>query len=421
MAEEDLINNKQVSEKTKYLVLLIFPVTCFFLAFIFNDINGVFSGLLKIILHRDVLLTDYIEVGGMGATLLNVSLLTLINILFLWIMKVKLSGIHIAAIYTIAGFAFLGKNIVNVWPIYAGGYFYAKYKKQSFKNFIVISMFGTALAPMVTEVVYAFSSSINLGLTMTLVIGTVVGFILPPIAKHVVKAHEGYNLYNVGFTCGLVGTGVYAMMKSYGYAGGAISVLSTDKDLFLKLFLLFFFLVLIIIGYFLNDKSILKGYSNILQLSGNTSDFTIAAGTGITLVNMGVMGILGLIYIIISKGIMNGIMAGGLLTIVGFAASGKHPKNCIPIMAGVYLASIVNVWDTSSTPVIIGALFGTTLAPIAGEFGVISGLVAGFIHLSVVMSSGAFHGGMNLYNNGFAGGLVATLLLPVIRAIKRED
>lgn len=421
LTKENSVSYKEVPEKTKYLILLIFPVTCLFLSFIFSNVNELFSGLLKIIIHRDVLLTDYIKVGGIGATLLNVSLLTFINIFFLWILEADIGGIQIAGIFTIAGFAFFGKNIVNVWPIYIGGYLYAKYKKQSFKNFIIISMFGTALAPMITEFAYALSPLNYWGIIITILGGTLVGFALPPIAAHVSKAHDGYNLYNVGFACGLVGTLVYAFMKSYGFIGGAISVLSTDSDLFLKVFLSIFFVVLIVIGYFLNDKSIFKGYSNILELSGRFSDFTSAAGIGMTLINMGVMGLVGLFYVIISKGIMNGPIAGGLLTIIGFAACGKHPKNCIPIMLGVFLASLVNIWDTSSTPVIIGALFGTTLAPVAGGFGVIGGLIAGFLHLSLVMSSGAFHGGMNLYNNGFSGGLIATLLVPVFRALKTEN
>lgn len=421
MGEQDLIVGKHVSERTKILILLIFPVVCFILAFLLSDVSGLISGLKSIIIHRDVLLTDYIEVGGIGATLLNVSLLTLINILFLWILKINIGGLQIAAIYTIAGFAFFGKNIINVWPIYLGGLLYAKYKKQSFRNFIVISMFGTALAPMITEFVYALNGLNLTSIIITIIGGTIVGFIIPPIAQHVSKAHDAYNLYNVGFTCGLVGTLVYAIMKSLGYTGGAISVLSTSSDLFLKISLSIFFIIIIIIGFFLNNKSLFKNYSKILHLSGRISDFTSSAGVGMTFINMGIMGFVGLIYVIISKGVMNGPVAGGLLTIVGFAACGKHPKNCIPIMLGVYLGSLVTVWDTSSTPVIIGALFGTTLAPLAGGFGPIAGILAGFIHLTVVTSVGALHGGMNLYNNGFAGGLVATLLVPVFVALSKKS
>ena len=418
---DNLLVQRQVSERTKYLVLLLFPVTCLILSFYFSNISELFNGLIKIIIHRDVLLTDYIEVGGLGATLLNVSLLTLINIFFLWILGFSIGGFQIAAIFTIAGFAFFGKNILNVWPIYIGGYLYAKSQKKPYKNFILISMFGTALAPMITEVAYALAHLNYWGILITTVVGIVIGFFLPPIATHVLRAHDGYNLYNVGFAGGLIGTLVHSFMKSYGFVGGANMILSTDRDLFLKIFMLILFIVLIVIGYFLNDRSLTKGYVKLLKLPGRLiEDFTITAGFGMTLINMGVMGFIGLFFVIISNGVMNGPIVGGLLTIIGFASFGKHPRNCIPIMIGVLLASIFNVWDTSSTPVIIAALFGTSLAPVAGEFGVIGGIVVGFLHLSLVMSVGALHGGMNLYNNGFSAGIIATLMVPVLSVFKRR-
>jgi hypothetical protein len=42
------------------------------------------------------------------------------------------------------------------------------------------------------------------------------------------------------------------------------------------------------------------------------------------------------------------------------------------------------------------------------------GLLAGFLHLVMVERTGAWHLGVNLYNNGFAGGLTAALLVAVI-------
>ena len=46
-----------------------------------------------------------------------------------------------------------------------------------------------------------------------------------------------------------------------------------------------------------------------------------------------------------------------------------------------------------------------------------AGLLAGFIHSSVVLYTGSPVAGMNLYNNGFSGGLVAIVLYPTIMAI----
>jgi len=49
------------------------------------------------------------------------------------------------------------------------------------------------------------------------------------------------------------------------------------------------------------------------------------------------------------------------------------------------------------------------------------GLLAGFLHSSVALNVGIVYGGMNLYNNGFAGGLVAGFLLPILDAfVKRR-
>jgi tetrahydromethanopterin S-methyltransferase subunit F len=70
---------------------------------------------------------------------------------------------------------------------------------------------------------------------------------------------------------------------------------------------------------------------------------------------------------------------------------------------------------------VLAALFGTTLAPIAGRFGWHWGLVAGFVHSSVVQTVGQLHGGLVLYNNGFAAGLVAAVLLPVILALRSAE
>lgn len=408
-------------EKKKYLVLMIFPIICMIIGLIVDDLSNIINGLYRIIIFPDVLLTDYLEVGGIGATLFNVSLLMLFNILILWKYKIRVTGASISALYIVAGFAFFGKNVYNVLPIYFGGFLYAKYQKESFRNIVIISMFSSALAPLVNEIAYSVNLPSPYGLIIALLVSIMVGFIMPPIAANAVKLHQGYNLYNVGFAAGLIGTIILAFMKSYGFIPTSNSILSTKYDLFFKIFLSCFFALLIILGYYFNGKNF-KDYPNILTYSGRLfTDFIHLEGFGLTLINMGIMGLLGIFYVIISNGTINGPIIGGLLTMVGFASFGKHPRNSIPVMAGVFVAGFFKIWDTNSTTVIIAALFGTSLAPIAGEFGNIAGLIAGFLHLSVVMNVGIIHGGMNLYNNGFSAGIVASLLVPLIDALKKED
>ncbi len=173
---------------------------------------------------------------------------------------------------------------------------------------------------------------------------------------------------------------------------------------------------------FLCNGRSLNGYERVLRRSGRlVTDFTQLDGYSLTFLNMGIMGLLSMLFVIILGGVFNGPVFGSVLTVSGFSAFGKHPKNTIPILTGVLLAGALKIWDLNTTGVIIAGLFGTTLAPIAGKYGFLAGVVAGFLHLSVVMNVGIIHGGINLYNNGFSGGIVSSLMFPVLEALKKGE
>ena len=46
--------------------------------------------------------------------------------------------------------------------------------------------------------------------------------------------------------------------------------------------------------------------------------------------------------------------------------------------------------------------------------------MAGFIHSALVLQTGGPVAGLNLYNNGFSGGLIAIVLYPTVTAIARH-
>jgi len=87
-------------------------------------------------------------------------------------------------------------------------------------------------------------------------------------------------------------------------------------------------------------------------------------------------------------------------------------------MVGVFIGTLAKPWNAHDPSLQLAALFGTTLAPIAGRFGWYWGIVAGFIHSSAALAVGDLHGGLVLYNNGFAAGLVASVLGPVVAVTK---
>jgi hypothetical protein len=137
-------------------------------------------------------------------------------------------------------------------------------------------------------------------------------------------------------------------------------------------------------------------------------------GAGTSLINMGLVGVIGCAYILLAGGVFNGPTVGGVLTMVGFAAFGKHVLNVLPVMLGVYVGSWLSVWGPGQAGPLLAALFGTTLAPVSGRFGPPLGALGGVIHLTIVMRTAPWHAGLNLYNNGFAGGLTATLIVGII-------
>jgi len=402
-------------------ILLFFPTILFVSAFFFDSPYNIMTGLYDIIVSPDILLTDYIKTGGIAASFFNAALLTYAHIFILYKLKVKINGPIIAALFTITGFSFLGKNIFNIWPIYLGGILYVKYRKMEYKNILIVMMFSTALSPIVTELSFGLQLPFYIRIAVGTIVGMVCGFIITPIAANMNKLHDGYNLYNVGFTAGLIGTVINSLLKSFDINIVQQQTLSFEYDLTLKIVLFILFLFLLCLGFLLNRRSF-KGYTEILKHSGRLfTDFTQLESYSLTFVNMGIMGLQSMLFVIILRGTFNGPIFGSILTVVGFSAFGKHPKNTISIMIGVLIAGILKIWDMQTTSFIIAGLFGTTLAPIAGKYGFFAGILAGFLHLSVVMNVGIIHGGINLYNNGFSGGIVASMLLPVFEALKKGE
>jgi hypothetical protein len=87
-------------------------------------------------------------------------------------------------------------------------------------------------------------------------------------------------------------------------------------------------------------------------------------------------------------------------------------------MIGVYLICLPKIWEPNDPGPLLAALFCTTLAPLAGRFGFLVGILAGAIHLPMAMHVGSLHGFMNLYNNGFAGGLAMLIIVGFIKGLR---
>ncbi|WP_024614393.1 DUF1576 domain-containing protein [Clostridium sp. Ade.TY] len=395
-------------------IYLFFIITAFFI----NSPTEIFNGLKNIILTPDILITDYIQIAGIGATLINAALTSLISIFILVALKIKPNGSTIMALWLMTGFSFFGKNIINIWPVMFGVYLFSKYQKQPLMNYSLVMLLSTTLAPTVTQLSF-FSDNVFLGVIIGALIGIFTGFILTPIATHCISSHGGYNLYNIGFACGLLATLIMSLFRIFGIDFKTQLIWSTGNNTFLFIFMFIISIYLICVGIYFgkNNKDNLK---KITSFSGKlVSDFYILFGET-SYINMGIIGLFSSLYLLLFGGNLNGPTLGGLFTIIGFGCFGKHIKNIVPVMFGATLGAIISIYNVSDPGIQLAILFSTCLAPISGKFGWQYGILAGILHVALVTNVGYLHGGLNLYNNGLAGGFVAMILIPIITTFKKE-
>ena len=419
--EQDELPPRPCTRERMLAILALFPLAFIAVAFVLEPPAALFDGLLAILRSRDTLTTDYMGLGGIGAALLNAGLLTLAALAVYWRSGAALGGAAVACLWLVLGFGLFGKNLLNVWGIVFGVALYARYRREPFAKHVNTAFFGAALAPIFSEILFSSALTLSTSLPLALATTLALGFVLAPAAAHLFRAHEGHSLYNMGFVAGLLGTLTVAIYKSYGFVPDPVFIWTRGHNGLLGTLLVLMFSAMAVIGVLLDPQAAQREL-RLMRRSGRApTDFVALFGYGPALLNMALTGLMGTAYVLAVGSDLNGPTIGAILCIVGFSAFGKHPRNIVWIMLGVFLASITKDWNASAPSAVLAALFGTTLAPIAGRFGWHWGIVAGFVHSSVAQTVGQLHGGLVLYNNGFAAGLVAAVLLPVILALRRRD
>ncbi|WP_035051554.1 DUF1576 domain-containing protein [Carnobacterium pleistocenium] len=403
-----------VTERTKYLFILFFTISMFGSAFLFNTPKEIRDGSIKILFSPANLVTDYFALANVGAALVNASLMTLKSLFIIRRSRLSLSGPIVAALFTIVGFSLFGKNLYNSIPIILGVLLYAKVTQTPFKNYLLSALFGTALAPLVSEVSFNVGLTLPLGMVLGCLSGLFIGFILPPLSRHFISFHKGFSLYNIGFTAGIIGMAFIAVLRAYGIEVNVVNLISNGNNKNFSFFLYPLFSFMFFLGVYFNNGSF-KGYRKFLDETGiGGTDFIKKYGFGLTLINMALLGLISTSFSLLVGGELNGPVLGGLFTVVGFGAYGKHIKNVPPILVGIFIVGSFTSVELSSTAFLLTALFGTTLAPISGYYGTFAGILAGGLHMAMAANITNLHAGMNLYNNGFSGGFIAAILVPLL-------
>ncbi len=386
-----------------------------------DDIHNILPGLYRIVTMQDLLITDYVYIAGPGATLINAGLVMIISILVIKLSGDPFNGFTVVEMGLMAGFSLFGKNVFNIWPIILGTWLYAKYQKEPFAKYASVALLATSLAPMVS---YMALGSVHANLLLGTFTGIAIGFLLPSLSAYTYKVQNGMNLYNMGFACGLFAMMVVPVLTAFGDEPDSVLYWATGYNLTFSIVLSLLCVASILAGFFATGVpawAVWAGYRRLLTTTGRApNDYLRMFGAGPVLVNMGVNGLVGMGYVLLVGGDLNGPTLGGIFTIMGFSAFGKHLFNILPVMLGVALGSYGMHYTPDYPSLQLAGLFGTTLAPIAGHFGWPYGILAGFIHSALVLQTGGPVAGLNLYNNGFSGGLIAIVLYPTITAIARH-
>ncbi|MGN1163738.1 MAG: DUF1576 domain-containing protein, partial [Candidatus Ornithospirochaeta sp.] len=198
---------------------------------------------------------------------------------------------------------------------------------------------------------------------------------------------------------------------------------------FANVFFSIVFVLAIIIGWYLNGGSF-KGYGRLLEDPGFKTDFLEKYGDGVTMINLGLYGLMMVLYfdicILLTPGNgWGGATFGIVLASVTFSASGQHVKNVWPVLSGyfllylsVYVLSLFTpiemTWSLSVQAYMNGAAFATGLCPFTGRYGKRFGVCAGFIAAILSAATVRMHGGFMLYNGGLVAGMSALILSPLM-------
>lgn len=412
--------NEKVKGKEQKLFSFFSIILLLTAALVSGSPAEIARGLKIIVFSRDALITDYFELAGYGAAFFNAAMILSICVGFVIVLKIPFTGLTMAALFINAGYGLWGKNPVNILPVLFGTWLYARMHKSHMSRYIYTALFGTCLSPFVTEMVYLLPFHWAVNLIFAVLLGIFVGFVLPPLSMHTASMHMGYNLFNVGFSGGIVAFVVVCVLKSFGLESQSVFIWKAGRPMMIIVGLYLYFAAIIILGL-ISSGGELKNYRKILEHPGRAvADFVIMNGAGATLINMGTMGMIALTYVLLVGGDLSGPVIGAILTVVGFSAFGAHAGNYLPVLLGVFLSTFLTRYTASTPGILLAAMFAVGLSPIAGQFGVIPGMIAGFLHSAIVMCTSSMYGGLNLYNNGFSAGWVAIIMIPGLESFMKH-
>ncbi|WP_430609398.1 DUF1576 domain-containing protein [Enterococcus sp. DIV0876] len=409
-----------ISVHNGYRLLFLFNLFLLLSSVLLMEPSHLLAEMQRILFSESHLVTDYIELTSVGTALFNSSLMTFIAIFICYHYRVPMTGGAVSAIFMVTGYGLFGKNLLNFIPIFLGVRLYSYLMNEPLKKFLLIALYGSSVSPVVSFFAFNHSLSPIFGLGMGYLIGIVIGFIMVPLALHFQSLFKRVSLYSAGFTSGMLCTMMAGICRMFGLQIDLRGIVSTEQQPELIILLVVFGLILCGYGVRMASKRHRLNLRAIWSHSGKI-ERDILRDTGVynTMINMGLMTLLLAGYVLAIGAIMNGPVLGAIFCVIGFSACGAHVFNSLPLLLGVTLANALNIYAMNETVTVTAAIFAMMLCAITNAYGWKGGLIVGFVHTSMVLNIDVLHGGLNLYNNGFSGGLVAMMIIPLLDLSKQ--
>lgn len=408
-----------IDDRAKTIFLLAIVVSFIGLALITTPVSEIGTGLLTIITSPSNLFNDYIDIAGFGAALVNVALMIFIQTSLVKLAKQYMNGNIFSSILMVAGHAFLGINPLNSLAPMLGSYLYAKISQTRVSSILHI-MFGvTSISPIASVIFFGDSFHPIVRVLLGIVIGALAGFIAPILSPTTLKFHHGYTILDGGFSSGMIALVLVSILRFMNVSVDLQTPGADYQGYELAVLLAIIYIGAILVAVFFSSASV-KGYSQLMKHKGRLVDYQVLFGTGNSVLNVGIMGLMSISYVLLMGGHFSGPVLAAIIPLSGYAVLGMNPRRSAPLIFGAFFAQVLNPnIDPTVTSSINAALFSSALSPIVGEFGVFAGIVAGFIHASVVGQVAYLHGGVDVFNNGFASGFVAMILTGVLYYIRK--
>ena len=406
--------------------MLLFALAFIMAGLFTGNVVDLPKGLWRIFTCPAPLVTDFTMVGGLNAALFNAGMCGLFVFVLYKCSGFVASGGAFGAYFLAVGIGLFGKTIFTIIPFVLGGMIYAWYKKEPFRRIILYPIQASALSPIVT--ILTFSNGFSWGgAALGYLSAMVIGFVITPVAIHTRSMHRGFDLYNVGLAAGLIGIIFFAIYREvalvpYGFDNGyhITSLLGDSRPDFFFPFLGSIFALISMSGLLMSKEGI-KEFWALRDHTGLDIDFAPEFGVPAVLMNMGFVGLMALFYMILIGAPMNGVTVGALLSVLCWTGNGANTRNMLPIFVGYGLYSLVTGMPLNSQYLCVAVCYATGLAPLAGRYGNIYGVIVGAIHAFIAGITTNMHGGFNLYNGGFSAGLVSLVMVPIIQSIARHE